>query len=81
LRTIWIVLTPLSAIGLCCVLVAKKYTLKRNFVKAGERPSSRGITEGGQQNKGSKEMGKLEDGTTEVGTASDNVSMAKVGEM
>ena len=39
--TIWIVLTPLSAVGLLCVLVARKYTLKRNVVKAGEeRPGS-----------------------------------------
>ena len=35
--TIWIVLTPLSAVGLLCVLVAKKYTLKRNVVKAGDK--------------------------------------------
>jgi hypothetical protein len=34
--TIWIVMTPLSALGLLCVLVARKYTLKRNVVKAGE---------------------------------------------
>ena len=35
--TIWIVMTPLSALGLLCVLVARKYTLKRNVVKAGEQ--------------------------------------------
>ena len=35
--TIWIVMTPLSAVGLLCVLVARKYTLKRNVVKAGEQ--------------------------------------------
>ena len=31
-------MTPLSALGLLCVLVARKYTLKRNIVKAGEQP-------------------------------------------
>ena len=30
-------MTPLSAVGLLCVLVARKYTLKRNVVKAGEQ--------------------------------------------
>ena len=35
--TIWIVMTPLSAVGLCCVLVAKRYGLKRNVVKAGDK--------------------------------------------
>jgi hypothetical protein len=36
ISTIWIVLTPLSGVGLCCVLLAKKYTLKRKVVKEGE---------------------------------------------
>jgi hypothetical protein len=37
IATIWIVMTPLSALGLLCVLLARKYTLKRNVVKAGEQ--------------------------------------------
>ena len=41
---IWIVMTPLSAAGLVCVLFMRKYTLKRNFVKAGDRPGSSGTT-------------------------------------
>lgn len=40
IRMIWIVMTPLSAVGLVCVLFMRKYTLKRNFVKAGDRPGS-----------------------------------------
>jgi hypothetical protein len=41
--TIWIVLTPLAGVGLCCVLVARKYTLKRNVVREGDqRPGSSG---------------------------------------
>jgi hypothetical protein len=48
-------MTPLSAVGLCCVLVARKYTLKRNVVKAGEeRPGSAG-TQGTQQEEGKAE--------------------------
>ena len=35
--TIWIAMTPLAGVGLCCVLIAKKYTLKRNVVHAGEQ--------------------------------------------
>lgn len=36
-------MTPLSAVGLLCVLMARKYTLKRNFVKAGDKlPGSSG---------------------------------------
>jgi len=35
--TIWITLTPIAGIGLICVLFAKKYTLKRNFVKQGQQ--------------------------------------------
>jgi len=27
-------MTPLAGVGLCCVLVARKYTLKRNVVHA-----------------------------------------------
>ena len=39
--TIWIVLTPLAGLGLCCVLFARKYTLKRNVVREGDkRPGS-----------------------------------------
>jgi hypothetical protein len=58
LRTIWIVMTPLAAVGLCCVLLARKYTLKRNVVKAGEqRPGSAGT----QSEQGSGE--KMEDAT------------------
>ena len=45
IRTIWICLTPLAFVGLICVLFARKYTLKRNFVKAGEKTPN-----GGQQN-------------------------------
>jgi len=38
---------PLAGVGLICVLFARKYTLKRNFVKAGEqRPGSSGSTDG-----------------------------------
>jgi len=33
LRTIWIVLTPISAVGFCCALLTQKYTLKRNIVR------------------------------------------------
>jgi hypothetical protein len=41
------VLTPLAAVGLCCVLLARKYTLKRNVVRQGapgSRPGSEGKT-------------------------------------
>ena len=30
-------LTPLAGLGLFCVLLAKKYSLKRNIVKAGDK--------------------------------------------
>lgn len=46
--TIWIVMTPLAGAGLCCVLLARKYTLKRNVVHAGEQqktPESSGSAE------------------------------------
>jgi hypothetical protein len=33
------VLTPVSAVGLCLVLFARKYTLKRNVVKASKGTS------------------------------------------
>lgn len=34
-------MTPLAGVGLLCALLARKYTLKRNFVKAGDqRPGS-----------------------------------------
>ena len=34
-------LTPLAAVGLVCVLAARKYTLKRNVVRAGDpKPGS-----------------------------------------
>jgi hypothetical protein len=48
---IWIVLTPLSALGLLCVLVARKYTLNRNVVRAGEqtRPGSGGSGSGSEK--------------------------------
>jgi hypothetical protein len=39
IRMIWICLTPLAAVGLVCVLFARKYTLKRNVVRAGEKPA------------------------------------------
>jgi hypothetical protein len=80
LRTIWIVMTPLSVVGLCCVLVARKYTLKRNVVKAGERPASAGNTEGGQTAGTGNNDGKIEDGTPEAVTAGDNVSTEKTEE-
>jgi hypothetical protein len=63
LRTIWIVMTPLAAVGLCCVLLARKYTLKRNVVKAeDQKPGSAG-TQGEQ---GSAE--KMEE-TADVNTS------------
>ena len=37
-------MTPLSFMGLCCVLLAKKYTLVRNVVREGDRPSTAGTT-------------------------------------
>jgi hypothetical protein len=37
IRTIWICLTPLAFLGLILVLFAKKYTLKRNVVRAGDK--------------------------------------------
>jgi len=48
--TIWIVLTPLAATGLACVLVARKYTLKRHVIrvgdqKSGDKPGSSGSDE------------------------------------
>lgn len=45
--TIWIVLTPLAAAGLACVLVARKYTLKRHVVRVGgdKKPGSSGSDE------------------------------------
>ena len=46
--TIWIVMTPLSALGLLCVLVARKYTLKRNVVKAGEQSAESATADGKQ---------------------------------
>ena len=74
-------MAPLSAVGLCCVLVARKYTLKRNVVKAGERPSSAGVTEGGQSNEAiDEEERKVVDGTTVAATTSDNVSTARLDE-
>jgi hypothetical protein len=30
---IWIIVTPVSALGMCCVLLVRKYTLKRNVVR------------------------------------------------
>ena len=74
LRTIWIALTPLSAVGLCCVLVARKYTLKRNVVKAGERPGSAGTTEGGQNMETVTEEQKSENGTPNGTSTSDNAT-------
>jgi hypothetical protein len=41
-------MTPLSALGLLCVLVARKYTLKRNVVKAGEQPPSSSGSQSGE---------------------------------
>lgn len=74
-------MTPLSAVGLCCVLVARKYTLKRNVVKAGERSSSAEVTEGGQSSEAdNEEERKLEDGTDLAATTSDNVSATKLDE-
>lgn len=37
-------MTPLAGVGMICVFFARKYTLKRNFVKAEEqtRPGSSG---------------------------------------
>ena len=32
-------MTPLAGVGLICVLFSRKYTLKRNFVKAGDQAS------------------------------------------
>jgi hypothetical protein len=76
LRTIWIVLTPLAAVGLCCVLLARKYTLKRNVVKAGDRPASAGNTEGGQTVEKANTDQKLENGMPDASSAS-NDSTAK----
>ena len=33
-------MTPLAGLGLICVLFVRKYTLKRNFVKAGDETSN-----------------------------------------
>ena len=73
-------MTPLSMVGFCCVLVARKYTLKRNVVKAGERPASAGTTEGGQTVGTDNNDRIIEDGTPDAVTASDNVSTEKTQE-
>jgi hypothetical protein len=49
-------MTPLSAVGLCCVLLARKYTLKRNVVKAGEQKPGSAGTHGTQQGEGKVEV-------------------------
>jgi hypothetical protein len=83
-------MTPLSAVGLCCVLLARKYTLKRNVVKAGEqRPGSAG-TQGTQQGEGKAEadtsQGKLdtlqnagnEGATTEISSTTETRKDVKI---
>lgn len=72
-------MTPLSAVGLCCVLVARKYTLKRNVIKSGERPASAGTTEGEQNTRTVKEEQKIESEVSDVVTTGEN-STAKTEE-
>jgi len=40
---LWIAMTPLAVTGFLCVLVVKKYTLKRNFVKAEDQKSAKEV--------------------------------------
>lgn len=53
-------MTPLAAVGLGCVLLAREYTLKRNFVKEGEQtPANPGSDEKQESDIGSNMSEKL----------------------
>jgi hypothetical protein len=58
-------------------LLARKYTLKRNVVKAGDRPASAGTTEGGQIMEKANTDQKLENGMPDASSASNDDSTAK----
>ena len=69
--TIWIVMTPLAGVGLLCVLMARKYTLKRNFVKAGDLKA-------GNQRPGSPGSGAKQ--TTTESNDSNTIGTEKIAE-